>query len=63
MYLIKHKEFKNYYAGEPKLEKGDTHFHMVVNKNEATRLSKTQANNLLKKKKYPKRFKIVEVKI
>ena len=59
-YLIKHKEFKNYYAGSPKQQ--DKHFHMVMPKKEATRLTKEEAKNLLKKKKYPENYKIVEVK-
>ena len=61
MYLIKHKEFENYYAGTPKQK--DKHFHMVLTKDEATRLKKVDANNLLKKKTHPENYELVKVKV
>lgn len=61
MYIIKHKEFKNYYGGSKQLKKDDCHFHMVMRKDEATRLSKIQAKRLLNKKKHPSNFRIIEV--
>lgn len=61
MYLIRHKEFRNYYAGVPKQK--DKHFHMVATKDEATRLEKKEAINLLKKKAHPENYELVKVKV
>ena len=59
-YYIRHKEFGNYFAGTPK--QNYKRFHMVVNKDEATKLTKKEAMNLLKKKTHPENFELVEVK-
>jgi hypothetical protein len=60
MYLIKHKEFKNYFAGSPKQR--DKHFHMVLERDEATRLTKVEAMNLLKKKVHPENYELVVIR-
>ena len=60
MYLIKHKEFKNYFAGSPRQR--DKHFHMVLERDEATKLTKDEAMNLLKKKVHPKNYELVVIR-
>lgn len=60
MYLIKHKEFKNYFAGSPRQR--DKHFHMVLERDEATRLTKVEAMNLLKKKVHPENYELVVIR-
>lgn len=60
MYLIKHKEFKNYFAGSPRQR--DKHFHMVLERDEATRLTKDEAMNLLKKKVHPENYELVVIR-
>lgn len=60
MYLIKHKEFKNYFAGTPRQR--DKHFHMVLKRDEATRLTKDEAMNLLKKKVHPENYELVVIR-